>query len=49
MVAALLLMLLMAALIGASLLASKYNDADAERPPPNAKADERSDLIELPR
>jgi hypothetical protein len=39
MIAALLLILLMAALIVASVLARRYQDA--ERPPENAKADER--------
>lgn len=41
MIAAVLLIILMAALIGASLLAAKYNDPEADHPPPNAKADDR--------
>ena len=47
MIAALLLILLMAALIAASFLANKYN-VEAEHPPPNAKAEDRADLVELP-
>jgi hypothetical protein len=40
MLVALILTVLFAALIGASILAAKYNDT-SEHPPENAKADDR--------